>query len=173
MVSFLFFVFFFLYTKMTKWSEHVKKHAKKHKMSYREASMDSKCKESYRKMSKKRMSPRKMSKKKGSARRRMSAKHTPPAPTPPAPTPTEDNVWIVVSDDYEGSNKPDDWEPENVNKIVNIFDSEQEAIRREKILNSFDYAMHQGAGEDDPGTESTVYGPFPTGMYKVGDTYEP
>ena len=48
---------------MTKWSEHVKKHAKKHKMSYREASMDSKCKESYRKMSKKRMSPRKMSKK--------------------------------------------------------------------------------------------------------------
>ena len=48
-------------------------------MSYREASMDSKCKESYRKMSKKRMSPRKMSKKrmspkkKGSARRKMNS----------------------------------------------------------------------------------------------------
>ncbi len=61
---------------MTKWSDHVKKHAKKHKMSYREASMDSKCKESYRKkrmsprkMSKKRMSPRKMSKKRMSPRK--------------------------------------------------------------------------------------------------------
>ena len=54
---------------MTKWSEHVKKHAKKHKMSYRQASMDSKCKESYRKMSKKRMSPRKMSKKRMSPRK--------------------------------------------------------------------------------------------------------
>jgi len=46
---------------MSKWSEHVKRYARKHKMSYREASMDSKCKESYRK---KRMSPRKMSPKK-------------------------------------------------------------------------------------------------------------
>ena len=55
---------------MTKWSEHVKKHAKKHKMSYREASMNSKCKESYRKMSKKRMSPRKMSKKRMSPRKK-------------------------------------------------------------------------------------------------------
>src|SRR6056300_946330 len=54
---------------MTKWSDHVKKYAKKHKMSYREASMDSKCKESYRKMSKKRMSPRKMSKKRMSPRK--------------------------------------------------------------------------------------------------------
>ena len=61
---------------MTKWSEHVKKHAKKHKMSYREASMDSKCKESYRK---KRMSPRKMSKKKGSTRRKMN---NPDQPSP-------------------------------------------------------------------------------------------
>ena len=44
---------------MSKWSEHVKRYAKKHKMSYREASMDSRCKEAYRKK-KKRMSPRRM-----------------------------------------------------------------------------------------------------------------
>ena len=62
---------------MTKWSEHVKKHAKKHKMSYREASMDSKCKESYRKVSKKRMSPRKVSKKRMSPRK-MSKKRMSP-----------------------------------------------------------------------------------------------
>jgi hypothetical protein len=62
---------------MTKWSEHVKKHAKKHKMSYREASMNSKCKESYHKMSKKRMSPRKMSKKRMSPRK-MSKKRMSP-----------------------------------------------------------------------------------------------
>src|SRR6056300_268197 len=62
---------------MTKWSDHVKEYAKKHKMSYREASMDSKCKESYRKMSKKRMSPRKMSKKRMSPRK-MSKKRMSP-----------------------------------------------------------------------------------------------
>ena len=38
-------------------SDHVKRYAKKHKMSYREASMNAKCKEAY---SKKRMSPRRM-----------------------------------------------------------------------------------------------------------------
>ena len=54
---------------MTKWSEHVKKYAKKYKMSYRDASMDSKCKESYQKMSKKRMSSRKVSKKRMSPRK--------------------------------------------------------------------------------------------------------
>ena len=43
---------------MTSWSDHVKRFAKKHKMSYREASMSSKCKESYQK--KKKMSPRRM-----------------------------------------------------------------------------------------------------------------
>jgi len=42
---------------MTEWSEHVKKYAKKHKMSYRQASMDSKCKEAYQKK-KKRMKKR-------------------------------------------------------------------------------------------------------------------
>ena len=42
---------------MTEWSEYVKRYAKKYKMSYREASMDSKCKENYHK---KRMSPKKM-----------------------------------------------------------------------------------------------------------------
>jgi len=42
---------------MTEWSEHVKRYAKKHKMSYREASMSAKCKESYKK---KKMSPRRM-----------------------------------------------------------------------------------------------------------------
>ncbi len=37
---------------MTEWSEHVKRYAKKHKMSYRQASMDSKCKEAYQKKKK-------------------------------------------------------------------------------------------------------------------------
>ena len=158
---------------MTKWSDHVKKHAKKHKMSYREASMDSKCKESYRKMSKKRMSPRKMSKMRG--RRKMNAFGGLDSGDEIDSDAEEitDNVWIVVSDDYEGNITPDDWEPENVNEIVNIFDSEQEAIRRAEELNHFDDAMHEGYGENDPGTESTVYGPFPRGMYNVGDRYEP
>ena len=44
---------------MTDWSDHVKRYAKKHKMSYREANTNSKCKEAYQKK-KKRMSPRKM-----------------------------------------------------------------------------------------------------------------
>ena len=43
---------------MTVWSEHVNRYAKKHKMSYRQASMDTKCKEAYKKK-KKRMSPKK------------------------------------------------------------------------------------------------------------------
>jgi len=43
---------------MSKWSEHVKKFAKKHKMTYRQASMNSKCKESYRR--KKNTSPKRM-----------------------------------------------------------------------------------------------------------------
>lgn len=43
---------------MSKWSEHVKKFAKKHKMTYRLASMNSKCKESYRR--KKNTSPKRM-----------------------------------------------------------------------------------------------------------------
>ena len=42
---------------MTEWSEHVKRYAKKYKMSYRKASMDSKCKESYERK-KKKTSPR-------------------------------------------------------------------------------------------------------------------
>ena len=44
---------------MTEWSDHVKKYAKKYKMSYRQSSMDSKCKEAYQKK-KKRMSPIKL-----------------------------------------------------------------------------------------------------------------
>ena len=44
---------------MTEWSEHVKRYAKRHKMSYRQTSMNGKCKEAYQKK-KKRMSPRKM-----------------------------------------------------------------------------------------------------------------
>ena len=44
---------------MTEWSEHVKRYAKRHKMSYRQASMNGKCKEAYQKK-KKRMSPRRM-----------------------------------------------------------------------------------------------------------------
>ena len=43
---------------MSRWSEHVKKYAKKHKMSYQQANKNDKCKEAYQKK-KKRMSPKK------------------------------------------------------------------------------------------------------------------
>ena len=42
---------------MTEWSEHVKRYAKKHKMTYQQANKNDKCKEAYRK---KRMSPKRM-----------------------------------------------------------------------------------------------------------------
>ena len=151
---------------MTKWSEHVKKHAKKHKMSYREASMNSKCKESYRKMSKKRMSPRKMSKKRMSPRKKGNPRRM------NAPDDEIDLEWIVVSNDYKGGFTPDDWEPEQVDEIVGIFDSEQEATEEAKRLNDFEDSVHEGPGESEPFTESKVYGPFTKGIYKVGDKYE-
>ena len=40
---------------MTAWSDHVKKYAKKHKMSYQQANKNAKCKEAYQK--KKKISP--------------------------------------------------------------------------------------------------------------------
>ena len=54
---------------MTKWSEYVKKYAKKHKLSYREANMDEKCKKGYQRK-KKRMSPRRMNMGRGGGGRR-------------------------------------------------------------------------------------------------------
>ena len=53
---------------MTEWSEYVKRYAKRHKLTYREASMDEKCKEGYQRK-KKRMSPRRMSPRRMSPRR--------------------------------------------------------------------------------------------------------
>jgi hypothetical protein len=174
MVSFLFFVFFFLYTKMTKWSEHVKKHAKKHKMSYREASMDSKCKESYRKMSKKRMSPRKMSKKRMSPRkmskkrmspRKMSKKRMSPKKkgNPRRMNAPEDDEsqqeWIVVESNRE----------EEINTVVEITNSQEEA---EQKMDAINIPLREAYRKNGTLGSAYYYGPFSRGTYNVGDRYE-
>ena len=174
---------------MTKWSDHVKKYAKKHKMSYREASMDSKCKESYRKMSKKRMSPRKVSKKRMSPRKvskkRMSRKMNAGGPLGDRGLdeegldlvdakeiePETTNVWIVVANDYKRGLVDDDWKPEKVDEIIAIFGSEQEAREKADDWNYQDADVGNGYRDLFPGTEYEVHGPFPKGMYEVYDTY--
>ena len=43
------FLFIFIINKMTAWSDHVRRYAKKHKMSYQQANTNPKCKEAYQK----------------------------------------------------------------------------------------------------------------------------
>ena len=65
-------------------------------------------------------------------------------------------VWIVVYDDYKGNITPDVWEREYDETIVGIYSNKGDAEKNVREQNAFVDAMHEGHGENEPGTTASL-----------------